>query len=104
VSGDELDDEGGSGGYVLRLYIAGNTQRSLTAVEAIRRICEEFLPGRHRLEVIDIRQQPELAAREQLIAAPTLVKRAPLPVRRFVGDMRHRDKLLNGLSLRGDHA
>ena len=95
--------EGGSGGYLLRLYITGNTQRSLQAIEAIRCVCEEHLMGRYQLEVIDIRQQPELAAREQLIAAPTLVKQAPPPVRRLVGDMRRRDRLLHGLNLPGDH-
>jgi circadian clock protein KaiB len=96
-------DEGRSGGYLLRLYITGNTQRSLQAIEAIRGVCEEHLLGRYQLEVIDIRQQPELAAREQLIAAPTLVKQAPPPVRRLVGDMRRRDRLLHGLNLPDDH-
>jgi circadian clock protein KaiB len=85
--------------YLLRLYVTGNTPRSLRAVEAVRGACEEHLRGRYRLEVIDIYQQPELARSEQLVAAPTLVKRHPLPARRLVGDMSRNDRVLAGLGL-----
>jgi circadian clock protein KaiB len=85
--------------YVLRLFVTGNTRRSVKAVENIRRICEEHLKGRYGLEVIDIYQQPELAAQEQLLAAPTLVKSQPLPIRRMVGDMANEDRVLVGLGL-----
>ncbi|MCX6927844.1 MAG: circadian clock KaiB family protein [Verrucomicrobia bacterium] len=86
--------------YVLRLYIAGMTPRSTLAVENIRKICEEHLEGRYDLEVIDIYQQPTLAEGEQIIAAPTLVKKLPLPLRRFIGDMSNTERILVGMDLR----
>jgi len=73
--------------FVLRLYVSGLSARSRQAIENIRRLCEVHLPGRHELQIIDIYQQPELAKEQQLIAAPTLIKRLPLPLRRLVGDM-----------------
>lgn len=85
--------------YVLRLYITGMTSRSLRAVENVRRICEEHLHGRYELEVIDIYQQPTLAKGEQIIAAPTLIKRLPLPLRRVIGDMSSSERVLLGLDL-----
>jgi circadian clock protein KaiB len=85
--------------FVLRLFVTGNTARSLRAIEAIRAVCEEHLADGYRLEVIDIHQQPEMARREQLIAAPTLIKQSPLPVRRLVGDMSRRARVLAGLGL-----
>jgi circadian clock protein KaiB len=86
--------------YVLRLYVTGSTPHSLRAVQSIKAICEEELHGRYELEVIDIYQQPELAAREQLLAAPTLIKKLPLPLRRLVGDLSSKEKVLIGLDLR----
>jgi circadian clock protein KaiB len=86
--------------YLLRLFVTGNTHRSVKAVENIRRICEQHLKGHYDLEVIDIYQQPELAAREQLLAAPTLVKSQPLPMRRMVGDLTDENRVLAGLDLR----
>ncbi len=85
--------------YALRLFVTGNTYRSIKAVENIRRICEEHLKGRYGLEVIDLYQQPELAMSEQLFAAPTLIKTQPLPVRRMVGDMADENRVLMGLGL-----
>ena len=73
--------------YVLRLYVTGMTPRSLRAITNIKKICEEHLKGRYDLEVIDIYQRPTLAEGEQIIAAPTLIKKLPLPLRRFIGDM-----------------
>jgi len=86
--------------YVLRLYIAGLTPRSTLAVQNIRRICEEHLEGRYDLQVIDLYQQPVLAEGEQIIAAPTLIKQLPLPLRRFIGDMSNTDRILVGMDLR----
>lgn len=86
--------------YVLRLYIAGITPRSTQAVLNIRNLCEEYLRGRFDLEVIDIYQQPILAEGEQIIAAPTLIKKLPLPLRRFIGDLSNIDRILVGLDLR----
>jgi circadian clock protein KaiB len=86
--------------YVLRLYIAGLTPRSTLAIQNIRKICEEHLEGRYELEVVDIYQQPTLAEGEQIIAAPTLIKKLPLPLRRFIGDMSNTERILVGLDLR----
>jgi len=86
--------------YVLRLYVAGATPRSTEAIVNIKKICEEHLKGRYKLEVIDIYQQPVLAKGEQIIAAPTLVKKLPLPLRRFIGSMYDVDRILIGLDLK----
>ncbi|MFH1025170.1 MAG: circadian clock KaiB family protein [Nitrospirota bacterium] len=86
--------------YVLRLYVAGTTPKSVRAIENIKRICEEFLKGRYDLEVVDIYQQPVLAKGEQIIAAPTLIKKLPLPLRKFIGDMSATERILVGLDLR----
>ena len=85
--------------YLLRLYVVGATAGSQRAISNLREICETELAGRYELEVIDIYQQPRLAEGEQIIAAPTLVKELPLPVRRLVGDMSDRDRVLLGLDL-----
>ena len=86
--------------YVLRLYIAGMTRKSTNAIMNVRKICEEHLKGRYELEVIDIYQQPTLAKGEQIIAAPTLFKKLPLPLRKFIGDMSNTERILVGLDLR----
>ena len=88
------------GKYILRLYITGMTPRSAQAIENVRAICEEHLHGAYELEVIDLYQQPVLAKGEQIIAAPTLIKRLPLPLRRIIGDMSNTDRVLIGLDLR----
>jgi len=90
------------GNYTLKLYIAGITPRSTQAVANIKKICETYLKGRYKLEVIDIFQQPTLSKGEQIIAAPTLIKKLPLPLRKFIGDMADTEKLLVGLDLRPD--
>ncbi len=86
--------------YVLRLYVAGITPKSTKAIENVKRICEEYLAGRYELEVIDIYQQPKLAKGEQIIAAPTLIKKLPLPLRRVIGDMSDTEKFLVGIDLK----
>jgi len=88
-----------SGRYILRLYITGNTPRSTRAIQNIRSICQEHLRGRYDLEVIDIYQQPVLARGDQIIAAPTLIKKLPAPLRKFIGDLSDTERVLMGLDL-----
>ena len=85
--------------YVLRLYVTGMTPRSSQAIRNLQTICDECLEGRYDLDVIDIYQQPVLTRGEQIIAAPTLIKYLPLPMRRLVGDMSNRERVLLGLDL-----
>ncbi len=86
--------------YVLKLYVAGTSRRSVEAIRTITEICDQHLKGRYQLSIIDIYQQPTLAEGEQIIAAPTLVRKLPLPLRRFIGDMSNVDRILVGLDLR----
>lgn len=85
--------------YTLRLYIAGNSSRSRSAVENVRKICDEFLDGRYELEVIDIYQDDTRDPAELILAAPTLIKKLPLPLRRIIGDMTDKERVLVGLDL-----
>lgn len=85
--------------YVLRLYIAGNTARSQTAVENVKKICEENLKGRYDLEIIDIYQDRSKNPVDLVLAAPTLVRKLPLPLRRIIGDLTRKDRVLVGLDL-----
>ena len=85
--------------YVLRLYIAGNNLRSQTAVENVKKVCEEYLKGRYELEVIDIYQDHTKNPVDLVLAAPTLIKKLPLPLRRVIGDMTRKEKVLVGLDL-----
>ena len=85
--------------YVLRLYVAGFTSRSAAAIASVKKICEEHLRGRYELEVVNLYDVPTLAKGEQIIAAPTLIKKLPLPLRRVIGDMADTNKLLVGLDL-----
>jgi len=89
-----------NGTYQLRLYVAGSTPQSQRAIANIKQICEERLAGRFELEVIDIYQQPTLIDGEQIVAAPTLIKKLPPPLRRFVGDLSNLERILVGLDLR----
>lgn len=85
--------------YVLRLYVTGTTPRSTRAIENMHLICEEHLKGRYDLEVVDIYQNPEAAREAQIIAAPTLIKHLPEPLRRVIGDLSNRERVLAGLNL-----
>jgi circadian clock protein KaiB len=85
--------------YVLRLYIAGNNLRSQMAVENVKKICEEYLKGRYDLEVIDIYQDRTMNPVDLVLAAPTLIRKLPLPLRRVIGDMTRKEKVLVGLDL-----
>jgi circadian clock protein KaiB len=86
--------------YLLRLYITGQTPRSLQSVENLRALCDKYLPGQFDLEVVDIYQQPAMAAAGQIIAAPTLIKSMPLPLRRLVGDFSDQERVILGLDLK----
>ncbi len=86
--------------YVLRLYICGTTQNSMRAVANVKKICEEHLGGRYDLEIIDVYQHPALAEGEQIIAAPTLIKKLPYPLKKIIGNMANTKKVLLGLDLR----
>ncbi|WP_020504650.1 circadian clock KaiB family protein [Lamprocystis purpurea] len=86
--------------YLLRLYVTGATAKSARAIANIKTICEEHLEGRYVLEVVDLYQQPELAQGQQIIAAPTLIKELPLPLRRIIGDMSSSERVLVGLDVR----
>jgi circadian clock protein KaiB len=85
--------------YLLRLYVTGRTENSIRAIQNIREICETHLAGRYSLEIIDIYQQPELAREAQIVAAPTLIKQLPNPLRRIVGNLSRTDRVLVGLDL-----
>jgi len=89
-----------NGKYVLRLYITGPTSLARRAILNINAICREHLPGMYDLEIIDIHQKPALAKNEQILAAPTLIKKLPLPLRRIVGDLSDHEKVLFGLDLK----
>ncbi len=88
------------GKYLLRLYVAGLTPRSQTAIKNIQTICHDHLRGRYDLEVIDVFRQPGLAKGEQIIAAPTLIRKLPRPLRRFIGDLSNMERIMVGLDLR----
>jgi len=86
--------------FDLRLYIAGQTARSLTAIANLQRICEQHLEGRYRIEVIDLLERPQLARGDQILALPTLVRKLPEPIRKLVGDLSDTERALVGLDLR----
>src|SRR5690349_815172 len=86
--------------YELRLYIAGNTPKSITALKNLKRYCEEHLQGLYEIEVIDLLKNPRLAEGDQILAVPTLVKKVPEPVRRIIGDLSNEEKVLVGLDIR----
>lgn len=86
--------------YHLRLYVAGQTTKSLTAIANLKRVCEEHLAGRYEIEVIDLLVNPKLAAGDQILAIPTLVRKLPEPLKRIIGDLSNTDKVLIGLDIR----
>lgn len=97
---EQLTDDEAQKQFLLRLYVTGLTPRSTQAIDSIKDICEAELKGRYQLEVVDLAKQPELAKEENIIAAPTLVKKLPLPLRRLIGDLSNKDRVLIGLDLR----
>jgi circadian clock protein KaiB len=99
-----LDDAGtpdeGTMEFNLRLYVAGQTPKSLAAISNLKRICEENLAGRYKIEVVDLIVTPQLAAGDQIVAIPTLVRRLPPPLKRMIGDLSNSEKVIVGLDLR----
>ena len=92
--------EDASSRYILKLYVAGQSPKSVNAIANIKTICEEYLQGRFELEVIDLYQQPQLAQGEQIIAIPTLIRKLPPPLRRIIGDLSNTERVLVGLDIR----
>ncbi|GGH02659.1 circadian clock KaiB family protein [Mucilaginibacter phyllosphaerae] len=86
--------------WELRLYIAGKTPKSVTALSNLKRYCEEHLKGQYRIEVIDLLEQPQLAEGDQILAIPTLVRKVPEPIRKIIGDLSNEEKVLVGLNIR----
>lgn len=89
-----------SGHYILKLYVAGQSPKSVNAIANIKKICEENLHGQYELDVIDLYQQPQLAQGEQIIAVPTLIRKLPVPLRRIIGDLSNTERVLVGLDIR----
>lgn len=88
------------GSWRLRLYVAGQTPKSLAAMANLRRICEEHLQGRYSVEIIDLVERPQLAAGDQIVAVPTLVRNLPPPLKKIIGDLSNEEKVLVGLDLK----
>jgi circadian clock protein KaiB len=92
-------DEAGNQIWELRLYVAGQTPKCLTALSNLKRICEEHMPGQYQLEVIDLLENPRLAREHQILAIPTLVRKLPQPVRKIIGDLSNKERVLVGLDV-----
>jgi circadian clock protein KaiB len=86
--------------YELRLYVAGQSPKSVTAFNNLKRLCEEHLPGRYHVEVVDLLENPRLAKDDRIVAIPTLVRKLPEPVRKIIGDLSNTERTLVGLQLR----
>jgi circadian clock protein KaiB len=86
--------------WALRLYVAGQSNKSLAAMANLRRLCEEHLPGRYRIEIVDLLEHPQLAQSDQILAIPTLVRKLPAPMRKLIGDFSNTERTLVGLDLR----
>jgi len=86
--------------WELRLYIAGQTPKSVTALSNLKKYCEEHLQGKYKIEVIDLLLQPQLAEGDQIFAVPTLVRKVPVPIRKIIGDLSNEEKVLVGLNIR----
>lgn len=84
----------------LRLYVAGRSPKSVEAIENLRRVCEQYLPGRYHVELVDLLEHPKLARGDEIIAIPTLVRRLPEPIRKIIGDLSDTEQLLVGLQMR----
>jgi circadian clock protein KaiB len=99
---EELTSRPASAGavYQLRLYVAGQTPKSVLALRNLKVICEEHLQGRYEIEVIDLRENPQLAQGDQILALPTLVRRLPEPIKKIIGDLSNTERVLVGLDLR----
>lgn len=90
------------GFWTMRLYVAGQSPRSVTAIANLRRICDEYVPGRYEVEIVDLLRNPELAKTDQIVAIPTLVKKLPIPVRHIIGDLSATERVVVSLELKGN--
>jgi circadian clock protein KaiB len=86
-------------GYNLRLYVAGQTPKSIAAIANLRRLCEVYLSGRYSIDIVDLMQNPSLAQRDQIVAIPTLIRQLPEPIRRIIGDLSNTERVLLGLDI-----
>lgn len=86
--------------WELRLYVAGQTQKSVTALANLKKYCEEFLKGKYKIEVIDLFKHPQLAEGDQILAIPTLVRKVPVPIRKIIGDLSNQERVLVGLDIK----
>lgn len=93
----EGKDNGGTGRFDLRLYVAGQTPKSMAALSNLRVLCDEHLPGKYRIEIIDLMKEPQRAKADQIVAIPTLVRRLPEPIRKIIGDLSNTERVLVGL-------
>jgi circadian clock protein KaiB len=96
----ERSSKSGTREYELRLYVAGQSPRAIAALGNLKKICEEHLKGRYRVEVVDLLEQPQLARGDQILAIPTLVRKLPSPIKKIVGDLSNSERVLVGLDLK----
>ena len=97
---DQHDALDGEETWELKLYVAGRTPKSIKAVENLTKICEQHLPGRYKIEVVDLLENPRLAKEDQIVAIPTLVRKLPEPIKRVIGDLSNLEKVMVGMDLR----
>ena len=95
----QLQEADGDGRWNLRLYVAGQTPRSLSAFKNLKEICEEYLKGKYHIEVVDLMENPTLARGDQILAVPTLVRKLPQPIRKIIGDLSNTERVLVGLDI-----
>src|SRR6201746_1314534 len=102
MDGGEVAVDGGGGGEIwqLRLYVAGQSPKSLRAFANLKKLCEEHLPGRYRIEVVDLMKNPQLAVGHQILAVPTLVRKLPSPMKKIIGDLSDHERALVGMDLK----
>lgn len=100
----EREPEDSDDRWVLKLYVAGQTERSMVALENLKSICEDHLGGRYTIEIVDLAQNPSLARTDQIVAVPTLVRKLPEPMRKIIGDLSNKERVVVGLRLDPTHS
>src|SRR6187455_578548 len=104
LSDNEIAPPPSEKAYVLRLYVAGQTPKSVLAFRNLKEICEEYLQGRYEIEIVDLLENPQLAQGDQILAVPTLVRRLPEPIKKIIGDLSNTERVLVGLNVRAVEA